>query len=289
MASAQGSSKDDPDAAVHYQTSEDGVTIITLDRSSRRNAVDPPTAAKLYAAFLRFESDETQKVCVFHGANGTFCAGYDLLSLSQTQTARKPGESGTGSPNFVSVESGPSTISGTLGPMGPSRMMLKKPMICAVSGHAVAGGLELSLIGDMRVVEEDAIFGVYCRRWGVPLIDGGTVRLQAVVGLGRALDMILTGRGVGAAEALAMGLANRVVPKGRALEEAVGIARQLAAFPQLCMNIDRRSCYHAAYDAKSMEDALAFEFRNGIKAVDAEGIRGAANFRAGKGRHGSFL
>jgi len=167
-------------------------------------------------------------------------------------------------------------------------MQIRKPIISAVSGYAVAGGLELSLIGDIRVAEEDAIFGVFCGRFGVPHIDGGTARLQAIVGLGRALDMILTGRGVGAKEALAMGLANRVVPKGRALEEAQNIARQLVAFPQDCMNADRTSCYYAAYGALSFEDALSFEYDNGIKVITTESVKGAARFSTGVGRHGVF-
>jgi enoyl-CoA hydratase/carnithine racemase len=172
--------------------------------------------------------------------------------------------------------------------MGPSRLQVKKPIISAVSGYAVAGGLELSLIADMRVVEEDAVFGVFCRRWGVPLIDGGTVRLQAIIGLGRALDMILTGRPVGAKEALSMGLANRVVPKGKALEEATAIATQLLSFPDLCMNLDRSSCYYSAYNAHSFEDAMRNEFEHGVEAISVESVKGAAMFKAGNGRHGHF-
>lgn len=172
--------------------------------------------------------------------------------------------------------------------MGPSRLQVKKPLLCAVSGYAVAGGLELSLLGDMRIVEDDAVFGVFCRRWGVPLIDGGTVRLRAIVGLGRALDMILTGRPVGAQEALAMGLANRVVPRGKALDEALTIARQLLEFPQICMNSDRESCYHACYDAQSFQDALKFESDAGRNALRFEGAAGAQRFSSGKGRHGNF-
>jgi enoyl-CoA hydratase/carnithine racemase len=175
-----------------------------------------------------------------------------------------------------------------VGPMGPSRLQVRKPVIAAVSGHAVAGGLELSLIADMRIVEEDAVFGVFCRRWGVPLIDGGTVRLQAVVGLGRAMDMILTGRPVSAREALSMGLANRVVPKGTALDEAVNLAKQLLTFPWACMLADRSSCYHATYDAASFEKALAYEFDNAFKVIETESVKGAAKFSLGAGRHGSF-
>ena len=172
--------------------------------------------------------------------------------------------------------------------MGPSRLQVKKPVIGAIAGFAVAGGLELSLLCDMRVVEEDTVFGVFCRRWGVPLIDGGTVRLQAVVGLGRALDMILTGRAVGANEALAMGLASRVVPKGKALDEATAIAKQLVGFPQLTMNRDRDSCYYSAYQASSLQDALRWEHVHAMPALEVESLKGAARFSGGEGRHGVF-
>ena len=175
-----------------------------------------------------------------------------------------------------------------MGPMGPSRLQVKKPVIAAVSGYAVAGGLELSLLADMRVVEEDAIFGVFCRRWGVPLIDGGTVRLQAVIGLSRALDLILTGRAVSAKEALSMGLANRVVPKGKGLEEALALARQIMRFPQECLRTDRNSCYYSTYNAKSFDDAMSNEFDNGIKVLTTESVKGAARFSSGLGRGGSF-
>jgi len=174
------------------------------------------------------------------------------------------------------------------GPMGPSRLQVKKPVICAVAGYAVAGGLELSLLGDMRIVEEDTVFGVFCRRWGVPLIDGGTVRLPAIIGVGRALDMILTGRPVGAEEALMFGLANRVVPKGKSLDEALVLARQLLNFPQMCMNLDRASCYNAAYNATSFEEALRFEYNEGKNVLSLESVKGAARFSAGFGRHGNF-
>jgi enoyl-CoA hydratase/carnithine racemase len=172
--------------------------------------------------------------------------------------------------------------------MGPSRLILKKPVISAVAGYAVAGGLELSLIGDMRVVEEDAVFGVFCRCWGIPLIDGGTVRLQAIVGLGRAMDMILTGRAVSASEAYTMGLANRVVPNGKALEEATKLARSLLDFPQACMSVDRASCYYTAYSASSFEDALRNEYETGVKVISTESVKGATRFSKGAGRHGSF-
>ncbi|KAF2093377.1 enoyl-CoA hydratase/isomerase family protein [Rhizodiscina lignyota] len=267
----------EPDSVIIKPTTE-GISIITLNRQHKRNAVNKATAQKLYDAFLGFESDESQKVCVFHGDNGTFCAGFDLQELAKTQGSKQ---------SIQHPE--PVDINGrNIGPMGPSRLQIQKPVICAVSGYAVAGGLELSLFADMRVVEEDAVFGVFCRRWGVPLIDGGTVRLQAIVGLGRALDMILTGRAVGAQEALAMGLANRVVPKGKGFDEAMEIARQLVGFPQGCMNADRASCYYAAYNATSFTDAMHNEFDNGIKIVETESIEGAAKFSGGAGRHGAF-
>lgn len=266
--------------AIQANKTPDGITIITINRPHRRNAVDIPTSRKLRAAFVDFEQDPTQKVAILAGSNGTFCAGFDLQFLSETpdpNTNPKDGDT-----NLHPVKDN------NPGPMGPSRMQLRKPLIAAVSGFAVAGGLELSLLGDMRVVEEDAVFGVFCRRFGVPLIDGGTARLQKIVGLGRALDMILTGRPVKADEALSMGLANRVVRKGKALEEAVFIARQLLDFPQGCMNGDRASAYHAAYEAKSFEDALRFEFENGLKAIVNESINGAKRFASGEGKHGRF-
>ncbi|KAF2750082.1 enoyl-CoA hydratase/carnithine racemase [Sporormia fimetaria CBS 119925] len=262
---------------VTYTPSPTGISLITLSRPTRRNAVDPPTAQALYTAFLSFEADHTQKVCVFHGENGTFCAGADLQDVASRSSTTSETQQ-----HFGPVEGR------NIGPMGPSRMQVKKPVICAVSGYAVAGGLELALLADIRVVEEDAILGVFCRRFGVPLIDGGTVRLQAVVGLGRALDMILTGRAVGAKEALSMGLANRVVPKGRALEEAVKIARLLVGFPQECMRRDRESTYNAAYGKGGFEEKLRFEFENGVGVVKEEGIEGARRFAGGQGRAGKL-
>ena len=271
----------EPDA-VQVSTMPQGITTITINRAHKRNAVNPPTARKLKDAFVAFEDDPSQKVCVFHGAHGTFCAGFDLQELAKSP---QPGDPDNEDAKLGAIQ----RVSGrNNGPMGPSRMQIRKPVISAVSGYAVAGGLELSLLGDIRIVEEDAIFGVFCRRFGVPLIDGGTVRLQAIVGLGRALDMILTGRGVGAHEALSMGLANRVVPKGKALEEAHKIAALLVSFPQACMNADRTSCYYAAYNATSLEDALSHEFDGGTKVVDAESIQGATRFAQGEGRHGKL-
>ncbi|KAH8879956.1 ClpP/crotonase [Thozetella sp. PMI_491] len=266
--------------AVQVTKTSNGITTITIDRNHRRNAVDGPTAKKLADAFLAYERDPSQKVCVFYGANGNFCAGFDLHEVAKYGDVGETYKGPMVEENTVNGEN--------LGPMGPSRMQVTKPVISAVSGYAVAGGLELSLLGDIRVAEEDAVFGVFCRRFGVPLIDGGTVRLQAIVGLGRALDMILTGRAVGAQEALQMGLANRVVPKGKALEEATKIASQLLAFPQACMNVDRTSCYYSAYNATSFQDALRNEFENGIKVITTESVKGAAKFSGGSGRHGVF-
>lgn len=270
----------EPNAVQVIKTTE-GITTLIMNRQHRRNSVDGPTGKKLMDVFLDFENDPQQKVCVFYGAHGTFSAGFDLHEVAKFEE-QKAGYSG---PHISQTE----RVEGrNIGPIGPSRMQIRKPVISAVSGYAVAGGLELSLLGDIRVAEEDATFGLFCRRWGVPLIDGGTVRLQAIIGLGRALDMILTGRGVGAQEALTMGLANRVVPKGKALEEATKIARQLVTFPQGCMNADRTSCYNAVYNAGSFEDAMRFEYDNGIKVVDSESVKGAAKFSAGAGRHGKF-
>lgn len=257
-----------------YRSTLSGITTISLNRAARRNAVDPATAQKLYSAFQKFENDQAQKVCVFDGKNDTFCAGADLHDLSKSLPDDQP--------HFGPVDGQ------SIGPMGPSRMQISKPVICAVSGYAVAGGLELSLLGDMRIVEEDAVFGVFCRRFGVPLIDGGTVRLQAIVGLGRAMDMILTGRAVSAQEAFAMGLANRVVPKGKAFEEATKIAEQLLKFPQECMNKDRKSAYYAAYEARSLEGALRYEFDHGIEVMEKESLEGAKRFAGGQGRGGKL-
>lgn len=262
-------------------TTNPGISIVTINRPKRKNAVDPETAQQLYEAILAFEADSTQKICVLTGSGNTFCAGADLHNVAL--------KNANADSNVSPTEANLQPVGGrNLGPMGPSRLIVQKPIIAAVSGYAVAGGLELSLLADMRVVEEDAVFGVFCRRWGVPLIDGGTVRLQAIVGLGRALDMILTGRPVGAQEAFAMGLANRVVPKGQALREALLIAKQLMIFPELCMNTDRRSAYYSAYEASSFQDALAQEFTAGVQVISKEAIAGAAKFSKGSGRHGSF-
>jgi enoyl-CoA hydratase len=253
------------------------VTTVVLSRPDVRNAVDGPTATALADAFLEFERDEEAQVAVFFGEHGTFCAGADLKAISDRRGNRV--ERPLTGPEWSPLASN--------GPVGPSRMLLSKPVIAAVAGHAVAGGLELSLWCDMRVVEENAIFGVYCRRWGVPLVDGGTIRLPRIVGHGRAMDMILTGRGVDAQEALAMGLANRVVPVGRAREEAEALARDIARFPQICLRADRRSAYEQW--SLPLDEALANEYDCGIAAIQAgETAKGAARFASGHGRGGSF-
>lgn len=261
-----GMANQEPAAADVVVQSRGPVWVIQLNRESRRNAVDRPTAEALAAAFREFDADEDACVAVFHGLHGNFCAGADLQAIAQ------------GRLNRVEPDGD--------GPMGPTRALLSKPVIAAIEGHAVAGGLELALWCDMRVVAEDAIFGVFCRRWGVPLIDGGTVRLPRIIGLGRAMDMVLTGRPVDAAEAFAMGLANRVVPSGQTLEAALALAHELARFPQLCMRNDRLSAYEQ-HDM-SLQAALANEFERGKAAVSEEAVAGATRFKDGAGRHGKF-
>ncbi|MBL8204263.1 MAG: crotonase/enoyl-CoA hydratase family protein [Blastocatellia bacterium] len=242
------------------------VTTVILSRPEVRNAVDRTTAAALVEAFRAFDADDTASVAVLYGDHGTFCAGADLKAISQGQGNRVEPEGD--------------------GPMGPSRMLLSKPVIAAISGYAVAGGLELALWCDLRVAEEDVVLGVFCRRWGVPLIDGGTVRLPRLIGLSHALDLILTGRPVGAAEALQMGLVNRVVPKGTAREAAERLARDIAQFPQVCMRNDRLSAYEQL--DLSFADAMANEFRRGLDSLQAGSRDGAKRFADGSGRHGSF-
>lgn len=248
---------------------EGPVTTIVMSRPERRNAVDGPMAAALRRAFRAFEADESQKVAVLWGEGGAFCAGADLTSLSDPSRAHELDLEGGGD-----------------GPMGPSRIPFTKPVIAAVAGCAVAGGLELALLADLRVAEESATFGVFCRRWGVPLIDGGTVRLPRIVGMGRAMDMILTGRPVGAREALEMGLANRVVPDGQSREAAERLAAEIAAFPQACLRADRRSAY-AQWDLP-LAEALRQEGRWSAPIVAMEGKAGAKRFQDGAGRHGRF-
>lgn len=245
------------------------VTIVTLSRPEARNAVDRPTAEALADAFRKFDEDGEARVAVFHGANGTFCAGADLKALPDDARRNRLAPSGDG-------------------PMGPTRMLLDKPVIAAISGYAVAGGLELALWCDMRVVEKSAVLGVYCRRFGVPLIDGGTVRLPRLIGLSRALDLILTGRAIGADEAYAFGLANRVVANGRALPAAVALAKELATLPQTCMRNDRRSTYEQF--GLDLDAALAHEFTLGLRTISGgETFVGAARFAAGEGRHGGRI
>ncbi len=243
------------------------VTTVILSRPERRNAVDRATAEALADAFRAFDADAEAKVGVLTGDHGTFCAGADLRAVAE------------GRPNRVAPDGD--------GPMGPSRTLLSKPVVAAIAGHAVAGGLELALWCDLRVAEEDAVLGVFCRRWGVPLIDGGTVRLPRLVGLGRALDLILTGRPVSAEEALSMGLVSRVVERGTARAEAERLAAQIAAFPQTCMREDRLSAYEQS--SMTLDEALANELAHGMRSLaDPEMIEGAARFARGAGRGGSF-
>jgi len=250
---------------------EGPVLVVTMDRPAARNAVDPAQAERLREAFDRFERDDDAKVAVFTGANGIFCAGYDLKSFADRKNDDSRG-----------IDYEPEGE----GPMGPSRRLLKKPVIAAVEGHAVAGGLELALWCDMRVASETAVFGVFCRRWGVPLIDGGTVRLPRIVGMSRALDMILTGRAVSAREAQDWGLANRLVPAGQARAEAVKLAKEIARFPELCMLTDRMSA-HRQWDME-LSAALKMEGREGLAPLLQGARDGAARFASGKGRGGTF-
>jgi enoyl-CoA hydratase len=248
---------------VHVERN-DQIWTVVIDRPGARNAVDGPTAQALADAFREFDGDASARVAVLCGAGGTFCAGADLKQMSNRLD-----------PDMT-----------TDGPMGPSRLVLGKPVIAAISGFAVAGGIELASWCDLRVMESDAVVGVFCRRWGVPLIDGGTVRLPRIVGLGRALDLILTGRPVGAEEALAMGFANRVVPPGEGRAAAEALAAEIAAFPQACLRSDRRSVYDGFGHDEST--ALGIEFGHGLSSLRAEGVAGATRFASGEGRHGSF-
>ena len=241
------------------------LTLVTINRPEARNAVDRATATRLADAFRAFDADDSQSVAVLTGAGGTFCAGADLKAIAD------------GAPNRVEEDGD--------GPMGPTRLVLSKPVIAAVEGHAVAGGLELALWCDLRVAAEDAVFGVFCRRWGVPLIDGGTVRLPRLIGQSHALDLILTGRGVAGDEARRMGLANRIVAPGKALETALELARELARLPQRCLRSDRMSAL-AQWDLPEA-DALREETRRGLEVLHSgESRAGARLFAAGEGRHG---
>ncbi len=243
------------------------VFTVILSRPAQRNAVDGKTASALADAFREFEADEGARVAVLFGEGGSFCAGADLKAVT----------AGTGNPIRADGD----------GPMGPTRMLLKKPVIAAVAGYAVAGGLELAVWCDLRVAERSANFGVFCRRWGVPLVDGGTVRLPRIIGQGRALDMILTGRPVGAEEAKQIGLADRVVDDGQARPAAEALAHEISAFPQLCMRMDRLSAYGTF--SRSVEESLAYEYECGMAVVRSGEIQtGAARFASGEGRHGNF-
>ena len=242
------------------------VTTVVLDRPEVRNAVDGPTALALADAFRAFDADPEQAVAVLYGDGGTFCAGADLKAV------------GGGTGNRVEEHGD--------GPMGPTRMRLSKPVVAAIEGHAVAGGLELAAWCDLRVAAEDAVLGVFCRRWGVPLIDGGTVRLPRLIGTSRAMDLILTGRPVAAAEAERIGLVNRVVPSGTARAEAEALAATLAAFPQACLRNDRLSALEQ--EGCTEHEALAGEYDPGLRSLAAGALEGAARFAAGEGRHGSF-
>ena len=246
-------------------TREGAVTTVTLDRRERRNAVDGPTARALADAFRAFDADDEAAVAVLHGAGGTFCAGADLTAVG-TETGNRVAADGDG-------------------PMGPTRLRLSKPVIAAIAGHAVAGGLELALWCDLRVAEAGAVFGVFCRRWGVPLIDGGTVRLPRLIGASRAMDLVLTGRPVDAAEAERIGLINRLVPDGQALSAAQELAASLAAFPQRCLRHDRLSLLEQA--GRDEADALENELRHGLSSLP-DVHAGLDRFRAGAGRHGAF-
>ncbi|NEA23014.1 crotonase/enoyl-CoA hydratase family protein [Actinomadura bangladeshensis] len=242
------------------------VTTVIMSRPESRNAVDGTTARELADAFRAFDADDGASVAVLWGEGGTFCAGADLKSIGTERSPR--------------VDPPPAD-----GPLGCTRMRLSKPVIAAVAGHAVAGGMELALWCDLRVVEEDATFGIFCRRWGVPLVDGGTFRLPRLIGASRAMDLILTGRPVGAAEAFEIGLANRLVPAGTSREAAEALAAELAGFPQTCLRNDRMSALDA--EGRPEDEALAIEYRHGIGSL-ADAIEGAARFADGRGRHGDF-
>ncbi|NKB97322.1 MAG: crotonase/enoyl-CoA hydratase family protein [Pseudomonadales bacterium] len=248
-------------------TQHDRVRVITINRPHARNAVDGPTANELADAFRAFEDDAESDVAILTGADGTFCAGADLKAVAggSGNSVRRSGD----------------------GPMGPTRMLLNKPVIAAVEGYAVAGGIELAAWCDLRVAAEDAVFGVFCRRWGVPLVDGGTIRLTRLLGTSHAMDLILTGRPVVGEEALRIGLANRLAPPGGALNAAIELAEQLCQFPQMCMRNDRLSAYEQ-WD-KNIPDALVHETKLGREVIaSGETAAGAARFASGKGRHGDF-
>ena len=253
------------------------ITTVIHSRPEAKNAMDPASAEALFEAFKEFDADDNASVAVFFGEGGAFCAGWDLKYASELEGEHPlealnfPEQSGTDLPR---------------GPMGPSRLDLRKPVIAAIAGPAVAGGMELALWCDLRVMEESAYLGVYCRRWGVPLVDGGTVRLPRLVGQGRALEIIMTGRKVPADEAFRIGACERIVPNGQAREGAEELAKEIARFPQRCMNADRRSVY--LQHGLSVEQAMRREWTNSVGVISEEGISGAERFKSGKGRHGEF-
>ena len=254
---------------VHFETAA-ALAVITLDRPEVANAIDRPTAAALAAAFRRFDADDALSVAVLTGANHTFCAGADLKAMREPGAPRASRVAPDGD-----------------GPVGPTRMLLRKPVIAAVEGHAVAGGLELAAWCDLRVAAEDAVFGVYCRRWGIPLKDGGTIRLTRLLGQSHALDLILTGRGVSGDEALRMGLANRLVPKGQALEAALALAREIASRPQGAVRSDRLSAYEQW--SRSLPDALLREYEYGMDALHTGELRsGLDRYASGRWRSGDL-
>ena len=257
------------------------VWTVIHSRPEAKNAMDPASAAALEAAFLEFDRDDKAAVAVLWGEGGAFCAGFDLKHAAKGSALEAL--------NFPDEASEPLPSAphrAPRGPMGPTRLVLDKPVIAAVAGPAVAGGFEIALWCDLRVMEDSAYFGVYCRRWGVPLIDGGTVRLPRIVGRGRALDLILTGRKVTAEEALRINLCEHVVPDGESRQRAEALAREIARFPQVCMRADRRSVYRQ--EGLGLREAMRYEWDNGVPAVSAEGTAGAARFASGKGRHGNF-
>ncbi|MEM1049298.1 MAG: crotonase/enoyl-CoA hydratase family protein [Pseudomonadota bacterium] len=263
-------------------TRRDGrVLILSRHRPEARNAMDPESAKALYEALLAYDADPEADCAVLYGEGGAFCAGWDL-AFAQTLTDRARFESEVIEPHaFPGDDKKPSP-----GPMGPTRLELSKPVIAAIEGPAVAGGMEIALWCDLRVMAEDAYFGVYCRRWGIPLVDGGAVRLPRMVGLGRALDIILTGRKVPAEEAERIGLCERIVPRGEALDAAIALAHELVRFPQAALRADRRTAFESG--GHTLREAMRREWAGGIEAHFAEGAAGAARFKSGKGRHGGF-
>ena len=253
--------------SVSYELSH-RIAVVTIRRPERRNAVNASTAAALAAAFRRFDADDDASVAVLHGEGRSFCAGADLKAISEGRGNR--------------------LTDGGDGPMGPTRLRLSKPVIAAIEGHAVAGGMELALWCDLRVMADDAVMGVFCRRFGVPLIDGGTVRLARLIGQSRAMDLILTGRAVDASEALAMGLANRVASTGQALAVALALGEEIAAFPQTCLRNDRLSLLEQW--ALPEEEAMRNEFKRGLHTLaSGESVQGATRFAQGEGKHGRFV